>query len=97
MQEGEEKPTQNDGPSISKESGSEHAKNETIDENLAENMPTTLANTPRNGQMKKFRRRKNPQLPTSTAKQQHVERELNLSTSTNKVIFALHFHLVHRF
>ncbi|KAI3701713.1 hypothetical protein L6452_26987 [Arctium lappa] len=82
---GEEKPTQNDGISISKEFGSEPAKNETIDEILSENMPTTLAHTPRSGHMKKFRRRKNPQPPTSIAKQQQVERELNLSTSTNKV------------
>lgn len=82
---GDEKPTQNDGISISKESGSEPAKNEAIDEILSENMPTTLAHTPRNGHMKKFRRRKNPQSPTSTAKEQQVERELNLSTSTNKV------------
>ncbi|KAJ9550733.1 hypothetical protein OSB04_014778 [Centaurea solstitialis] len=82
---GEEKPTQNDGPSISKESGSEPAKNEAIDEILAENIPTTLDHTPTNGRMRKFRRRKNPQLPTTTAKQQQVEKELNLSTSANKV------------
>ncbi|XP_024960403.1 pathogenesis-related homeodomain protein isoform X3 [Cynara cardunculus var. scolymus] len=82
---GEENPTQNDGISISKESGSEPAKNEAIDEILSEDMPTTLAHTPGNGHMKKFRRRKNPQSPTSTAKQQQVEREFNLTTSTNKV------------
>lgn len=96
MQTGEDMPTQNDGPTISKESGPRPgpgpAKDEAINEILPENILTNVTHTPMDGRTKNFRRRQNPMSPTNAANQQQDSeelQELHISTSTNKVLFAL--------
>lgn len=78
---GEDKPSQNDGPSISKESETEPVKKDSINENLSENIPSSVALT----HTKRFRRKKNPQPPNDPANQLHDSGGLHVSTSTNKV------------
>lgn len=82
---GEDMPTENDGTLVAKESGSEPAKNEAVDETLRGNLPPNVAHTPMERLTEKFHRRKTVKSPTRTAKQKHDNIELHFSTSTNKV------------
>lgn len=81
------KPSENDGPSISKESGSEPPKYDAINEISSENMPINVALTPveLDEHTKRFCRKENPQPPNDTINQQQDSGDLHVSTSNNKV------------